>query len=100
MGKRERSKSYPPALVPPRDHYGAGTRAARQRRVGRPYAPGAMERAPAKVPSPFLAQHIVQEVLAPEGKSSRHRTGSAAYLAVRDSTTEILGTVGLFDLRV
>jgi hypothetical protein len=47
-----------------------------------------------------LAQHIVQEVLAPEGEASRHRAGSAAYLAVRDSTAEILGTVGLFDLRV
>jgi hypothetical protein len=59
-----------------------------------------MRQGPAKVLSPFLAQHIVQEVLAPEGEASRHRAGSAAYLAVRDSTAEILGTVGLFDLRV
>ncbi len=41
--------------------------------------------------SPFLAQHIAQEVLAPEDDPSRHRTGSAAYLAVRDSTAEFLG---------
>ena len=41
--------------------------------------------------SPFLAQHIAQEVLGPEEDPSRHRTGSAAYLAVRDSTAEFLG---------
>ncbi len=41
--------------------------------------------------SPFLAQHIAQEVLGPEDDPSRHRTGSAAYLAVRDSTLEFLG---------
>ncbi|MEE8549015.1 MAG: hypothetical protein V3S74_06040 [Alphaproteobacteria bacterium] len=41
--------------------------------------------------SPFLAQHIAQEVLGPEDDPSRHRAGSAAYLAVRDSTAEFLG---------
>lgn len=53
-----------------------------------------------KILSPFLAQHITQEVLGPEGHPSRHRSGSAAYLTVRDSTTEIMGAAGLLDLIV
>ena len=53
-----------------------------------------------KIPSPFLAQHIAQEVLGPENHPSRHRAGSASYLTVRDSTTEILGAAGLLDLIV
>ena len=50
--------------------------------------------------SPFLAQHIAQEVLGPEDDPSRHRTGSAAYLAVRDSTAEFLGAEAAFDFIV
>jgi len=147
MEKREQIKSYPLALAPPRDHQGAGTRAAGERGEGRPYAPpaypvatesdigrqprnalprgtladasGTPGNSPAptrtmviidargrnpelqpKIPSPFLAQHIAQEVLEPEDDPSRHRAGSAAYLTVRDSTTEILGAAGLFDLIV
>ena len=50
--------------------------------------------------SPFLAQHIAQEVLGPEDDPSRHRTGSAAYLAVRDSTAELLGAEAAFDFFV
>ncbi len=53
-----------------------------------------------RIPSPFLAQHIAQEVLGPEDHPSRHRSGSAAYLTVRDSTTEILGAADLLDLIV
>ncbi|MCH8091616.1 MAG: hypothetical protein IIC57_04640 [Proteobacteria bacterium] len=47
-----------------------------------------------------MAQHIAQEVLGPDDHPSRHRSGSAAYLAVRDSTTEIMGAAGPFDLMV
>ena len=50
--------------------------------------------------SPFLAQHIAQEVLGPEDDPARHRTGSAAYLAVRDSTAEFLGAEAAFDFIV
>ncbi len=50
--------------------------------------------------SPFLAQHIAQEVLGPEDDPSRHRSGSAAYLAVRDSTSEFLGAEAAFDFFV
>ncbi len=50
--------------------------------------------------SPFLAQHIAQEVLGPEDDPSRHRAGSAAYLAVRDSTAEFLGAEGLVEIIV
>ncbi len=50
--------------------------------------------------SPFLAQHIAQEVLGPEDDPSRYRTGSAAYLAVRDSTLELLGAEAAFDFFV
>ena len=50
--------------------------------------------------SPYLAQHIAQEVLGPENDPSRHRAGSAAYLTVRDSTTEFLGAEGLFEIIV
>ncbi len=50
--------------------------------------------------SPFLAQHIAQEILGPEDDPSRHRTGSAAYLAVRDSTAEFLGAEAAFDFIV
>lgn len=50
--------------------------------------------------SPFLAQHIAQEVLGPEDDPSRHRAGSAAYLAVRDSTAEFLGADVAFDFIV
>ncbi len=50
--------------------------------------------------SPFLAQHIAQEVLGPEDDPSRHRTGSAAYLAVRDSTAEFFGAEAAFDFIV
>ena len=50
--------------------------------------------------SPYLAQHIAQEVLGPEDDPSRHRAGSAAYLAVRDSTTVYLGADAAFDFIV
>ena len=50
--------------------------------------------------SPFLAQHIAQEVLGPEDDPSRHRAGTAAYLAVRDSTAEFLGAEAAFDFIV
>ena len=50
--------------------------------------------------SPYLAQHIAQEVLGPEDDPSRHRAGSAAYLAVRDSTAEFLGAEGLVEIIV
>lgn len=50
--------------------------------------------------STFLAQHIAQEILGPEDDPSRHRAGSAAYLAVRDSTTELLGAEAAFDFIV
>ncbi len=50
--------------------------------------------------SPFLAQHIAQEVLGPDDDPSRHRTASAAYLTVRDSTAELLGAEAAFDFIV
>ncbi len=50
--------------------------------------------------SPYLAQHIAQKVLGPENDPSRHRAGSAAYLAVRDSTAEFLGAEGLVEIIV
>ena len=50
--------------------------------------------------SPYLAQHIAQEVLGPEDDPSRHRAGSAAYLAVRDSTAEFLGAGVAIDFTV
>ncbi len=50
--------------------------------------------------SPVLAQHIAQEVLGPEDDPSRHRAGSAAYLAVRDSTAEFLGAGVALDFAV
>ena len=147
MEKRERIKSYPLALAPPRDHCGAGSCSSPERGDGRrrvaPAQPavavgpsgkrlrhalpcGSPTDAPGKprtrsapthaliitdaqgrnrelqpkILSPFLAQHIAQEVLGPEDEPSRHRTGSAAYLTVRDSTTEIMGAAGLFDLVV
>ncbi len=50
--------------------------------------------------SPFLAQHIAQEVLGPEDDPSRHRAGSTAYLAVRDSTAEFLGAGVALDFAV
>lgn len=50
--------------------------------------------------SPYLAQHIAQEVLGPEDDPSRHRAGSAAYLAVRDSTAEFLGAGVALDFTV
>ena len=50
--------------------------------------------------SPYLAQHIAQEVLGPEDEPSRHRSGSAAYLAVRDSTAVFLGADVAFDFIV
>ena len=147
MEKRERIKSYPLALAPPRDHRGAGSCSSPERGDGRrraaPAQPavavappgkrlrhahprGSRTDAPGKpwtrsaptqaliitdaqgrnpelqpkILSPFLAQHIAQEVLEPEDHPSRHRTGSAAYLTVRDSTTEILGAAGLLDIIV
>ena len=50
--------------------------------------------------SPYLAQHIAQEVLGPDDDPSRHRTASAAYLTVRDSTAELLGAEAAFDFIV
>ncbi len=50
--------------------------------------------------SPYLAQQIAQEVLGPEDDPSRHRAGTAAYLAVRDSTAEFLGAEAAFDFIV
>ncbi len=111
MEKRERIKSYPLVLAPPRDHRGGGSRSSPERGDGRRRAAptqaliitdaqGRNRELQPKIPSPFLAQHIAQEVLGPEDHPSRHRAGSAAYLSVRDSTTEIMGAAGLFDLIV
>ncbi len=62
--------------------------------------PAVTQAAHPMIPSPYLAQHIAQEVLAPEDEPWRHRSGSAAYLAARDSTAEFLGADAAFDFFV
>ena len=77
-----------------------GTRSAPTQALIITHAQGRNPELQPKILSPFLAQHIAQEVLGPEDHPSRHRAGSAAYLAVRDSTTELLGAEAAFDFFV